>query len=180
MKFLKIIASFLIYTLLFFAFVLYFLPKENLYYEAEHRLKPFDVVISDEKVSDKGFSLELSGADVYAMDGINVAHVERLNMMLLGFYNSVEIENIKLSSAAATLVPTEINRVSINYSVLNPLNITAYAVGDFGEADANVNLQERLARVTLTPSKLMRTRFKNTMKMLKKSKTGAYIYEYRF
>jgi len=172
--------KFILYLVFFFAMLLFFLPKENLYYKAEELLSPMKVVISNEKVDDKGFSFEVSGADVYAMDGIKVANVEKLELLTFLLFNKLSVENIELTSTASKFVPTHIDSVNVVYSVVDPLNVHAKAVGDFGEANATINLKERLMRAELTPSKLMKTRFKSTMRMLKKSKTGAYTYEQRF
>lgn len=176
----KKVFAFLLYTIFFLAMVIYFTPKVNLYYEAEIALKKFNIIISDENIKDKGFSLAIERADIYAMDGIKVANIDAFELKVLGVYNRVHIEGVTLTSAAASFVPTKINRIDMQYSVLNPLNVTAFALGDFGEANAIVNLKERHLRVTLLPSKLMFSRFKNTIKMLKKSDEGTYVYEYDF
>ena len=175
----KKIVGFLLYSTLFFALLIFFLPKENLYYEGEKFIKPYNVIISDEEIQDRGFSLNLSHADIYAMDGIKLANIKELEIMILGLYNSINIENINLMATASSFVPTHIDFIRIRYSVLNPLKVTATAMGDFGEAKAEINLQERLVQVFVTPSKLMKTRFKNSMKILKKSEGGIYLYEYR-
>ena len=172
--------KFILYLIFFFAMILLFLPKENLYYKAEELLQPLKIVIAHEKVNDKGFSLAIEGADIYAMDGIKVAHVQELELSIFLLLNKIDVENIELTSVASKFVPTHIDRVNIVYSVMDPLIIHAVAVGDFGEADATINLKERLLHAELLPSKLLKTRFKSTMRMLKKSKEGAYTYEQRF
>ena len=176
----KKLFNFILYTIFFFAMLLLFLPKENLYYKAETLLEPMKVIISNEKVEDNGFSLSLKGAEIYAMDGIKVADVKSFSLLPLLAFNKVSVEGIELTSVASKFVPTHIDSVNIVYSVIDPLHIKAKAVGDFGEADATIDLKERLLHAELTPSKLMKTRFKSTMRMLKKSKTGAYTYEQRF
>lgn len=176
----KRVSKFLLYTLFFFATLIYFLPKENLYYKGEELLESKKVIVSNEILDDRGFSFEISGADIYAMDGIKVANVKSLNIALFLLYNKIYAEGIELTSVASKFVPTHIDHISIVYSVFDPLHINAEAVGDFGEAKAVVDLQQRVAEVKLEPSKLLKTRFTSTMRMLKKSKTGEYIYEQRF
>jgi len=176
----KKVALFLLYTILFFALLIFFAPKENLYYQAEALLKTQNIIISDEKVKDSGFSLELSDANIYAMDGIQVASFEKLKLALLLLYNTLHIENIALSSVAAKFVPTHIDHLNVKYTILDPLHITADALGDFGEATAVINLKTRLIHIKLEPSRLMKSRYRSSMRMLKKSKQGAYTYEYHF
>lgn len=60
----KKIMKFFIYLLLMLALIIVFLPKINLYYAAEVLMKEKNIYISDEDVMDKGYSLELSNANL--------------------------------------------------------------------------------------------------------------------
>ena len=176
----KKVALFILYTTLFFALLIFFAPKENLYYQAEALLKRENIIISDEKVKDRGFSLELSDAKIYAMDGIQVARFEELTLRLLLAYNTLQVTNIELSSVAAKFIPTHVDHLNVKYTLLDPLHIKAEALGDFGKVSAVINLKTRLIHLKLEPSRLMKSRYSSSMRMLKKSKQGAYTYEYHF
>ena len=68
----------------------------------------------------------------------------------------------------------------MQYAVYDPMHVTIEAVGDFGTAQGEVSPTERMVRLTLQPSKLMKTRFRSTLNKLKKDETGGYYYESRF
>jgi len=95
-------------------------------------------------------------------------------------YNKVNIQGVTLASSAASLVPTEVKSIEIYYHLFNPFNITATAVGGFGEAQAQVDILEKALQVDLQPSKLMNKDYRSTLKNLKKTKDGGYEYAKTF
>ncbi len=175
----KKIALFFLYTLLFFGALLFFTPKENLYYFAEEQIKPLGVVIGYEEAIDHGFTLELLHAKLYVQK-IKSANIGSVTVGLFGLYNSATLNNIVLDKTFEQFFPPLISHVDISQSILSPLHLKAEAIGDFGEAEATVDLLERNASVILKPSKLMLSRYKSTLRQLKRSKEGDYRYEYRF
>lgn len=172
------IALFLFYTLLFFGALFFFTPKEELYYFGEEQLKPLSVVIGYEEVVDHGFSLELLHAQLYVQK-IKSANIASTTIGLFGLYNTVGIKDITLDKTFEQFFPTGIEHIDIEHSILSPLKVNAEAVGDFGEAYATVDLLERKVHVKLTPSKLMLSRYRNTLHQFKKSKEGGYTYEHQ-
>jgi hypothetical protein len=87
---------------------------------------------------------------------------------------------VLLDKTFEAFLPPLIHRADLQQSLIDPLHINASAVGDFGEAEARVDLLERSVKVFLKPSRLMLTRYKNTLRKLKKTKEGDYSYEYKF
>jgi len=175
----KKIAFFLLYSLLFIAALLFFTPKENLYYFAEEQLKPLGVVIGYEDVIDHGFTLEISHAKLYVQK-IKSANIGTIDIAIFGVYNAVGIHNIVLDKTFEQFFPPLIERMEIHQHLFAPLEVNALAVGDFGEAHATVNLADRNGSVVLTPSKLMNKRYRNTLRQLKKTKEGTYQYVFKF
>jgi len=175
----KKIALFLFYSVLFFTALLFFTPKESLYYFAEEHLKPLDVVVGYEEAVDHGFTLEILHAKLY-IKKIKSANIASANIALFGLYNHVSVENIVLDKTFEQFFPPLIENIQVEQSVFAPLQLNAEAIGDFGEATATVDLLERTAKVIVKPSKMMRSRYKNTLRQLKKSKEGDYSYEYKF
>ena len=164
----------------FFIFAFIFLtPKENLYYFAEQELEKLSVVVDNEKVDDKGFTLAIEKASLY-VKGIPSAKIALFELNTYLFYNSVEIKDIELADTLKSFVPLKINYVSATQAIYNPLVIQLKASGGFGEAWGSVNLQERKLKVNVTPSKLLSSKFRSTMRMMKKDKTGGYVYELTF
>lgn len=175
----KKIALFLFYFVLFFGALLFFTPKENLYYFAEEQLKPFDVVIGYEEAVDRGFTLELLHAKLYVQK-IKSADIKSASIGLYGLYNTVSLNKIVLDKTFEQFFPLVIEHVDLHHSLFNPFNLSAEATGDFGEAVASVDLLEHNASVIVRPSKLMLSRYKGTLKQLKKTKEGDYRYDYQF
>jgi hypothetical protein len=159
--------------------IMLLLPKVNLYYQLEHEVKPYGVILSGERLDDKGLWLNIDDATLYIKQ-IESAHAQSIEILLLGLYNRIDIKKIALSSTFDSFVPTDVERIRILYSVLDPLHVTVDAAGDFGTAQAKASLTERTISVTLQPSKLMKTRFRSTLNRLKKDETGGYRYESRF
>ncbi len=175
----KKIALFFFYTILFFAALLFFSPKENIYYFAEEQLKPLGVVIGYEEAVDNGFTLEILHAKLYVQK-IKSANIGSINMGTFGLYNVVSVDSVVLDKTFEQFFPPIIEHIEIQQNIFSPMQVNAEAVGDFGEAVATVDLLERNVSVVMKPSKLMLSRYKNTLRQLKKSKEGDYRYEYKF
>ncbi len=175
----KKIALFLFYLLLFFAALLFFAPKENIYYFAEEQLKPFSVIIGSEEAVDHGFILELLHAKLYVQK-IKSADIDSASIGIYGLYNILSLNKIVLDKTFEQFFPLLIEHADLHHSLFSPFTISGEAVGDFGEAEATVDLLEHNATVILRPSKLMLSRYRSTLKELKKSKEGDYRYDYQF
>ncbi len=175
----KKIALFLFYTVLFFGALLFFTPKENLYYFAEEQIKPLGVVIGYEETVDHGFTLEILHPKLYVQK-IKSADIGSISVAIFGFYNAISVNNVVLDKTFEQFFPPLIKQIDMDNTLFSPLQFNAEAVGDFGEAKATVDLLERSAKIIVKPSKLMLSQYKNTLRQLKKSKEGDYYYEYKF
>ena len=175
----KKLSLFFAYALFFILALMYFTPKTSLYYTLETELKKYEVVISNEDVQDRGFSLNISDLTLYAKD-INSAKVENVNIKVFALYNSVKIENISLSSVAATFIPINIDEVTISYSIFNPFNVVMRATGGFGVADGSFHILDRALHLDVVPSDKMIKKYKNSMRKLKKNENGSYSYDKTF
>jgi len=172
----KKIVKFSLYVLFFLAAVLFFIPKVSLYYLAEKELKKYDVVVSNERVDDRGFTLSINSANVY-VKSIKSANIVEINIKPFLLYNGVNVKNITLADTAKSFVPLKIEQLNIEYSLFNPLNITANAKGEFGELEISVQVVERRVHLELQPSKLMLKSYQNTLRQLKKTENGGYVYD---
>ncbi|WP_428738046.1 hypothetical protein [Sulfurimonas sp.] len=163
------------YFLVFVLALIMFTPKQSVYYFAEKKLQPFDVIISHESLEDNLFSLGIEHAQVYGQN-IEAANVEKANVIILGLYNSVSIENVKLASFLESFVPQDVEHISINYSIINPLAVTISANGDFGVVDGELSLLDQNLSLVLQPSKLMHSKYQTTLREFKKQSNGEYTY----
>lgn len=160
----------------FMLFMLYLLPKENLYYLLEQSLKKQSVVLSNETVDDKGLQLELSGATLF-YKGIESADIGKIRFDVFLLYNAVVFKEIKLSTIAEAFIPLNIERIELKYTIFNPLHVVGKASGAFGEADIFLHLLDKKIRVILSPSEIMLQKYKNSLQKFIKSENGEYVYE---
>ena len=175
----KKMSKFLAYILFFLLAFIYFSPKIALYYMAEKELSKFDVVISNEIVKDSGFSLELEDASLY-VKSIESAQAKETSLTLLGVYNTLNVKDIKLSSAVGAFLPLNIYVIDASYMLFNPLNVTVSAEGEFGEMKASFNILEKLLHVEIYPSSLMLQKYKSSLREFNKNEDGSYSYDKNF
>jgi len=170
---------FFLYVLFFILALMYFMPKQSIYYFAETELQKYNVVVSHETVNDSGLSLEVSNLDIYAQ-GIKSATIQELDISLFGLYNSINAKDIKLESVVESMLPLDINEVRVTYSILDPVNVKLESEGAFGSIDGKANIIDRKVVLLLKPSKLMLRKYRTTLRNFKKLKSGEYEYDQNF
>lgn len=170
------IVRFFSYFLFFTLAMMYFTPKVSVYYYLEQKLNSYSVIVSKEDVTDNGLGLSIKDA-VVSLKGVDSATIADIEINLFTVYNTIDFRDITLSSVAASFLPLHVKSVNIKYSILDPLNIKAVSVGEFGEADASFNIIDKVFHLNLKPSKIMLKDYKSTLKSLKISENGEYIYE---
>jgi len=171
--------KFLAYILFFIFALIYFLPKQSLYYLAEQELEKQQVVLSNEEIVEKIFSLELQHSTL-SYQSISSAEIAYIDIKLLAFYNLIIIHDINISSVASTFIPLNINSVEMKQTLLNPLNVVFKAQGEFGEAEGVFYILDKNVSLTLKPSSLMLKEYKSTLRELHKNEKGEYQYDQTF
>ncbi|QOY53911.1 hypothetical protein HUE87_08385 [Candidatus Sulfurimonas marisnigri] len=170
------IGRFFAYFLFFTLAIMYFTPKVSVYYYLEQKLNSYSVIVSKEDVKDNGFGLSIKDA-VVSVKTVDSATISNIEINLFTVYNTIDFKGITLSPVATSFLPLHVKSVNIKYSIFDPLNIKAVSVGEFGEVDSYFNIIDRVFHLNLKPSKIMLKDYKNTLKNLKKSENGEYIYE---
>lgn len=166
-----------LFYLIFFIFVLiYFLPKENIYFYAEKLLEKEKIVLSSEKVKDKGFCLSITDA-IFSYESIEVANVKKLSINIFALYNSIKVDGVELTKAMGNYLPQNINEITIRYSIINPLFVTIQASGEFGNLSGDIDIYNAKMSLKLTPSNIMKNKYKNSLKYFKKDSSGEYHYD---
>ena len=167
--------KFFAYTLFFISMLVVFIPKASIYYLLETSLKKFDILISNERLTDNIISLNISHLDISAK-AVDVAFVKSVDVTLLGAYMAVDVEGVKLSSLVESYLPSKIDSVHISYSLVDPLHLNAEAEGAFGTANATLSLLDKNASVVLLPSKKMLQKHRSSLRFFKRNKDGEYVY----
>jgi hypothetical protein len=170
------VQKFFAYFIFFILALIYFIPKTSIYYFIEKELKNYEIIISNEELQESSFNLHITAGTV-SVKSVDSANIDQTDMKIYGLYNSIELQEIVLSKTISSFFPSKIKNATISYSVLNPVNIQAKALGEFGEADAQYNLLNKTLYLKLKPSKKMLTNYRSTLSNLKKSENGEYIYE---
>jgi len=165
-----------IYLLFFVLALMYFTPKQNVYYLAEKELQKHQIIISKEDVKDNVFDLNISNANI-SYQLIDSAKISSIKINIFAFYNVINIKDITLNELSENFIPLHIKTVNISHSILSPLTLKASANGEFGELKATLSLDEKILHVDLKPSKLMLKKHIKTLNIFKKSKNGEYVYE---
>ena len=173
------LSKLLAYVMFFILALIYFMPKESVYYYLEKELQKQKIILSDEEIIDNGFSLQLNNTKL-SYDSIESANVENINIKIFLVYNSLSVSNVRLLDVASSFVPLHVDTINIKYTIFNPLNIVAESNGEFGQASAEVNILDRNISMVLKPSPMMLKKYRATLRNLKKNKAGEYKYEKTF
>ncbi|MBN2895254.1 MAG: hypothetical protein JXK05_05110 [Campylobacterales bacterium] len=166
----------LLYSAILLALIIFFLPKTQLYYQAEALLAEYKVFISQERVIDNGLTLGLQEGTIY-YDDMAIAAFEAIRLRPWVFYNSLVLEPTELSAEMEQFVPRSIDWLKITYAVYDPLHVTIEGSGAFGSVEGSVALFDRNISLTLTPSEALLGKKPFWLGKLKKDSEGGYRYE---
>ena len=170
------VLKFLAYFLFFMLMLYMTFPKTNAFYKVEELVSAYKVKLVAENMRERLFSLEVEHMSI-AYEGVKAAELAQTEILLLGLYNSIDIEGVRLIGIVKSFMPEKIASVHIAYSLLHPFSIKAEVKGDFGKAKLSYSLQEKKVLVVLQPSALMQQQFQSSLRHFKKSKDGVYYYE---
>lgn len=174
----KFILKSIIYILFFVFVLLIFLPKEQFYYLLENKISSMNLIVSNEIVNEKSFGLKIKDANLY-YDGINFSLIDNVNITTLILYNNINIENIRVAKSFNKFLPSKIDSLNLNYSLINLNKVSILSKGDFGEFEGDILIFERKIVGELKPSNIMMTKYRNLLNRFKKV-DGKYIYEFKF
>lgn len=157
--------------------VVYFAPKQQLYYQAEAMARDLGVIFSAETARDTGFGLQLSEGTLYYQD-LQIADFERINLRVLLLSNRLDVAPFEFSEAMHAFVPGGVSEASVAHHVFDPMRVHLSAKGTFGSLEGTVHLLNRELNVTLMPSDTLQQSGKAFwLKQFKKDSKGGYHYE---
>jgi hypothetical protein len=142
----QMVKKFFIFLLVLWFAILFFMPKQELYYKAEELLLKQDIKINEKSIEEGLFSLTLLDAKVF-VKGIELATVEKIEFFTLLFYTKVDVNNLILDASLKNIAPTNIDKVEIAHAIWNPLNVAFDAQGPFGNVNGQASLLERHMRL---------------------------------
>jgi len=119
--------------------VVVLMPKSKLYYKLEEQLKQKDIILNEKSIQEGLWGMRLEGVTLYAK-GIEMAKIETMTFFTLLGYSSVEIKGVEVDDSLANIVPTSIRHITIEHSLLKPLDLLLSAQGGFGGVEAEVDM----------------------------------------
>lgn len=169
----------MLYVALFFLALLYFLPKEHLYYLLQQELKEQKITLTQKSLQEKSFGLALENLTV-SYEGVPVATIKHLDCTLFVFYNNLKAEGVTLSALTSSYLPPKLSYINANYSIVHPLNIDIEAKGAFGFLHVTMNVLEKRISAQLKPSHILQSNYRRSLRYLKREKNGEYSYAKSF
>lgn len=175
---LKSIVKYFIYFVFFMTCLISFFPKENLYFLLEKKLAPYKVIVSNEKLNEKAFSLLIKDATIYYND-IEFATLQNMSISTYVFLNKINVKNVQVLDDFKNFIPQKIEYINMQYSIMNPTLIDVNSKGEFGEINGVIYLFDRTIKLYLQASPIMKSKYGTILKQMK-FEEGRYIYEYKF
>ena len=175
MKFLRYIflAIFAIYAILFF------MPKENLFYQLEKLLAKENLFIAGEKITDKPLGIKLDDLEII-YGNVDVGDIKNIDFDFYLVKNVLHVKGVSLKSNSFKFIPKYIDDLIFSYSILSPKNIKIQSKGDVGNIIGYFDLVKQTLHVELKTDKKSRSRYRDILKKFKPNKKGVYIYEKTF
>jgi len=154
--------------------ILFFMPKQMLYYKLEEVLAKNDIKINEKRVEEGLFSFKVYDSKIF-VKGIELASVKEINFFTLLFYTKINIKDLELDSSLQNMAPTQIDTSSVTHALWNPVNININAEGPFGGVVGTAALMNRTLRLDFNET--------NQIQMLKanlKQDEKGWFYETTF
>jgi len=174
-RFIKIFAYFVFFVFVF----IYFMPKLNFYYYLQNRLQSYKIILSEHSKKDTGFSFLFKDTEIF-YDKVPVAKIKKSDLKLFFVYNSISLNNVKLSDMTSSFLPRDIEKIDIVYSIVDPFGVNIYINGGFGKANARIDVLDKNISMVVKPSKIMFLKYKNTLGYLNKINNKEYVYAKNF
>lgn len=167
----KSLIKYLFYVCLFLVSINLFLPKLNIYYFIENQLNKYEIVLSNEKINEKKFSIDIENVDVY-LKNEKMATIETIHNEFLIYKNKINLEGLKIFNKNKN----NLTNISIEHSVSTPLLIKIYSTNVSRKNIGRIDLFSR--KVFFSEEKY----FKYFQKLFSLETfielNGEYVYEY--
>jgi len=172
----KYLSKTVLFLLLLLGFIIFFMPKTELYYKAETLLSQHKIILSGEIVKDHGFVFNVEGGKLF-FDDLEIAELDGITVIPLLAYNRISFAPFAFSDNMKNFIPGQITQMNIQHSIINPLKVFYTVTGDFGDLNGTVVLAEQRILAELIPSKTLLKQKPVWLRQFKKQEGGVYRYE---
>lgn len=155
-----------------------FLPKKELYFQAERELQTQKIFVSGERVQDLGLGLRLEGGQLRFND-MEIANLSQTTLWVTLFVNRLEVGPFELGRDLGALLPSRVDRIVATHAIWAPHLILLEASGAFGEARGRVNLLDRNLSITLDAPGEIQNQYRPLFQQMRSSEEG-FVYELAF
>jgi hypothetical protein len=172
---LKKIALWSGYFFLFVLFFLFFLPKKELYYQAERLLEKEKIVISKEKLADRGLWFTAQKGEVY-IKGIPIGSFKKVTIYPAVLVNLLHISEFHTNPSISFFPKTVVNRLDLFYSPFYPFKIVINGETSIGSLKGEIDIKSKKGFIDIfAEPKELRKYFRLT-----KVKEGHYRYAFSY
>ncbi len=178
MKIVSKLLYFIVCFVLFIEITIYFLPKRELWYLAQKELSKNLITVNSSKFQESGFYIDIKDSTIN-YDKLDIATVKDCKIESYLFYNEIVLKGIRFADIASNISPRNIKSLKIKWSVFDGNKIKIIGDGEMGHIDGYVDILKQKATIYLKASKLMKRRYRKTLRGLKKEKRG-YKYVQSF
>ena len=140
-----------------------------LYYGLEHRLKKEQLIISNEKISESPFALQLKDGTIFAKD-IAAGSFDTITVYPTVLFNFITVRNLR---SQITLLPKiTLQKAFVLYTPFYPLKVFIQGESNLGSLKGEINLQKRAGFIDIFSKK--------SIPFFKEVEKGRYRYEFRY
>jgi len=168
----QVVKNILLVLILLPLVIMFFMPKQELYYLLEKKLSEKNIIISDEVLEEGILSLTLKHP-VFYFGGAPVAKAEQITLWSVLLYTKADFIAMHIAEGLPTEV--SIKDISAVHSILSPMQISISGESTLGAVEGYANTGERIIHIDVAKGGENRA----FAKILKKSKKGWY-YESKF
>jgi len=168
-----------ILIVVFFLFsLIFFLPKENLYYLGLQELQYEKIIINSKTIKDEAFTLKIKDSVIF-YDEIQALKIKDINLDVYLLSNTLKISDIALDEMLQQFLPSKIKTLELSYTILDPLVVNIKANLTQAKAYGVFDITTNTIILNIKPSRQFLKLYKELLKNMKKQTNGEYQIEYK-
>jgi hypothetical protein len=168
----------LLIVVVFFVSLICLLPKENLYYFVLENLQKQKVLVNSQSLQSKCFSFGALDSTVQ-YDGIEAVSIKKINIKLYIVQTKLELYNISIDNSLKNILPSEIKKLEIYHSIINPVEVIIKAKLAGAKAYGVFNIVTNTLVLNIDASNKFKRSYSKIIKNMKKQENGEYQIEYK-
>lgn len=145
----------LLYPFYVLVILIILMPKEKFYFTFETLLSEYHIYINNEVLTDNYLYLDADNGEVL-LDNQAVATIENIRITPWIFWNRLSFSNLSVSQFYRKFFPGKIDKVTITYSLLHPLEVSVFGEGDFGQFSGGYDVMNKKMRVVFDATSQLR------------------------